>query len=330
MRNINFPRSLRRRAYRAGGLAGRLLFGFPLSTIFLAAFPSIVFLSCATVSLVDGRPLAVAALPGDVRPLWRPFPGDDAGMTDGCLAYFAGRVSQPRLEFHALRICIASPALRVVAAGGKRGDGSDEILSTRVSSFVRDNGLLAGINALPFSPVSGREGEPRANVGIVVSDGRLISPPAPQFDALVLFEDGSAAIKSQSDISCAEGIASAVGGFRRVLEGYELAPRVLGLQARHPRSAAGISSCGRFLYLLAIDGRRRGSIGATEAEIALLLRALGAAEGINFDGGGSTSLALRFPDGRIRVVNTPIHRQIPGRERAVAGVLGIERRACGQ
>jgi exopolysaccharide biosynthesis protein len=72
-----------------------------------------------------------------------------------------------------------------------------------------------------------------------------------------------------------------------------------------------------------IDGRRSGSAGATEAELGVILRRLGAVEGINFDGGGSTALALRYPDGRVRAVNTPVHGGIPGQERGVAACLGI-------
>jgi exopolysaccharide biosynthesis protein len=237
------------------------------------------------------------------------------------LDYVAGKVSRPRLEFFALRMDLFNPELRIVTAGGKSAaDGT--FLSTKVSSFVRDYGLLAGINALPFDKVSGREGEPRVNIGIVIADGVMLSPPYADFDALVFYAD-SAGVVAQSAIYSAEGITNAVGGFGRILANGEPVPRVLGLESRHPRSAAGISGDGRYLYLLAIDGRRPGSVGSTEAETALLLRALGASEGINFDGGGSTALVLRYPDGKIRAVNTPIHRQIPGRERAVAGCLGI-------
>ncbi|MDR1637367.1 MAG: phosphodiester glycosidase family protein, partial [Treponema sp.] len=92
---------------------------------------------------------------------------------------------------------------------------------------------------------------------------------------------------------------------------------------RSARSAAGLSGGGKILYLLAIDGKRPGSPGATEAETALILKRLGAAEGINLDGGGSSALALRFPGGETRLVNTPVHQIIPGRERAVAVCLGI-------
>jgi exopolysaccharide biosynthesis protein len=226
------------------------------------------------------------------------------------------------MEFYALRIDLSHPDVRIVAAGGG-GLAEGKFLSMTVSSFVRDNGLLAGINALPFDVASDREGEPRVNIGIVMSNGVMVSPPHARFDALVFYADGGVAIVSQSSIDSATHIVNAVGGFYRILEGGEIVPRALELKTRHPRSAAGISPDGKYLFLLAIDGRRPGSVGGTEAETASLLRSLGATEGINFDGGGSTALVLRYPDGTIRPVNTPIHGQIPGRERAVAGCLGI-------
>jgi hypothetical protein len=278
--------------------------------------------------------LAVAASPEAVSAQWQPFAEDtgltaDGGPLNSGLAYYAGRISRPRMEFNALRIDLSRPGLRVFTAGGGlaaglAGDLIDEKFpSAKVSTFVRNNNLVAGINALPFEPVSGREGEPRTNVGIVITDGVMVSPPYPPFDALVFHSDGSVTITAQSALQSAEYIDNAVGGFYRILEGNELVPWVVNATERHPRSAAGISPDGRYLYLLVIDGRRPGSIGGTEAETALVLRALGAGEGINFDGGGSSALALRYGDGKVRVVNTPIHGRIPGRERAVAGCLGI-------
>jgi hypothetical protein len=277
----------------------------------LFALYSLFFVSCTTLSRVE----VPAESPEKVSPLWTPL------QVSG-LDYFAGKVSRPHIEFHALRVDLRSPNLRIVASpGGTDSDG--KTLSTKVSSFVRDNGLVAGINALPFDPVSGTEGEPRINIGIVISGRVVFSPPHKGFDALVIFIDRRAAIEAQSEIIEFDNIYVAVGGFHRILERGELVPRVLNLTDRHPRSAAGISSDNNYLYLLVIDGRQLKSIGTTEAETALLLKALGASEGINFDGGGSSSLVLRRPNGKLRVMNTPIHGMIPGRERGVAGCLGI-------
>jgi hypothetical protein len=272
-----------------------------------------IFFSCATVSQVEGP----AESPESVSPQWTP-------VSVSGLEYFSGKVSRPRVEFHALRVDLTEPNLRVVAVPG--GTGNDgKTVSIKVSSFVRENGLLAGINALPFDMSSETEGEPRINVGIVIADGIILSPPHKRYDALVFYKDGHTAIVAQSEIKDhdLENIENAVGGFYRILEHGELVPRVLNFSDRHPRSAAGISPDGKFLYLLVIDGRQLKSIGSTEAETALLFKALGASEAINFDGGGSSALALRYPDNTVRVVNIPIHGNIPGRERAVAGCLGI-------
>lgn len=61
---------------------------------------------------------------------------------------------------------------------------------------------------------------------------------------------------------------------------------------RNPRTLAGTTRDGRLL-LVAVDGRRPGySVGASFSESAAVLAALGAREGVNLDGGGSTSLTL--------------------------------------
>jgi exopolysaccharide biosynthesis protein len=139
---------------------------------------------------------------------------------------------------------------------------------------------------------------------------------------LVFYKDGRAVITGQSEIDDLSLVENAVGGFHIVLRQGRL-PDAARSSARHPRSAAGLSADGGILYLLCVDGRRPGSAGATEAELGLLLRQLGAFEGLNFDGGGSSALALRGSDGKVRNANTPIHNGIPGGERAVAICLGL-------
>jgi len=275
-----------------------------------------VFLSCAALSSnisAQETPVSFQAVAA-VEPVWQPF----ADSVD----YFRAKLLDPQLEFWALRIDLNSPNIRIVVRGGAPSN-DDSTLSTKVSGFVRDNDLIAGINAVPFDVITSKEGLPIKNIGLVISSGKVISPANRQYDALVFYKDGKAAIVKQSALQSTDNIENALGGFYKILAGGEPAERTQGREERHPRSAAGISANGKYLYLLVVDGRRTASVGSTEGETAVILRSLGSWEGINFDGGGSSALALRYEDGRVRTVNTPIHGGIPNQERAVAGCLGV-------
>ena len=262
-------------------------------------------MSCATYPQTESFP-SIETL----RPYWQFY-------AEG-IEYFNGRLVSPQIEFYAFRIDLSKQNIKIVVSAGDQNGNS-----TRVSSFVRDNNLALGINALPFDIVSGTEGRSIRNMGLVISEGRLLSRGNLNYDAIVFYKDGGAAIVSQSSInsSSIENIHNAVGGFHKILSGGLPAERTLGSTARHPRSAVGISA--GYLYMVVIDGRRTASIGATEYETALLLRSLGASDALNLDGGGSSALAMRDINGNVRTVNTPVHNGIPGLERAVAGCLGI-------
>ncbi|MDR0567710.1 MAG: phosphodiester glycosidase family protein [Spirochaetaceae bacterium] len=281
--------------------------------------------ACATAPPVPAPPKAASksGSPETLVPYWQDFePG---------IAYFAGTIQRPSLKLKALRIDLTDPSIGFIASGREPVDGvlrEGVIPSVKITSFVKRYHCIAGINANPFSPVSGREGEARKIDGITVSQGTVVAGPHSWYDALVFYRDGRAAIVSQRELETLEDIENAVGGFHLVLRDGAVADRLLNQQKppRHPRSAAGLSADGKTLYLLVIDGRQIGSVGATEAEIAAILQRLGAADGLNFDGGGSTALALRYPDGKVRAVNTPIHNGIPNQERGVASCLGVIRR----
>jgi hypothetical protein len=279
----------------------------------------LIFISCATVSPSGqerASPVIFSAIE-EVKPEWQP-------IVDG-IFFFHGKISNSdnQIEFWALNIDLSSPNTQIVVRDGITDENPDVTRSTKVSSFVRDNNLIAGINAVPFDIITPREGQPVKNMGLVISDGKLISSANPYYDAIVFYKNGEAAIVAQSAIKSIENIKNAVGGFHRILADGEPAQRTQNREDRHPRSAAGISANGNVLYLLVIDGRRSSSIGGTEKETALLLHALGSWNGINFDGGGSSALVMRYPDGSFKAVNTPVHSGIPGRERPVAGCLGV-------
>jgi hypothetical protein len=310
---------------------------------------SFLFASCRTFSLsreTVAAPVSFGTIDA-VFPQWDPY----AEEFGGGLSLFAGKTDDPRLEFWALRADLDAPGLSIVVSGPGPAGGAfpeNHIPAVSVSLFVESAGCVAGINANPFSPVSAKIGEDRFIDGITVSNGTVVARPNPRFDALVFYSGDAgeraggvspvrrrAAIVSQGELADTGGIANAVGGFQTVLRDGRPAGRVLeqaagGKAPRHPRSAAGLSADGNVLYLLAVDGRRPSSIGVTEAELALLLQRLGAYDGLNFDGGGSTALVLRTlrPEGgkaygKTTPANVPIHNLIPGWERAVASCLGI-------
>ena len=104
-------------------------------------------------------------------------------------------------------------------------------------------------------------------------------------------------------------LCALVGGWPRlVVDGRSIADSVDRLEGtfprfsvtRHPRTAVGFSRDSTTLYLITVDGRSESSSGMSLAELASLMQSLGVAQGLNLDGGGSTTLVLRG-----RVVNHP-------------------------
>jgi hypothetical protein len=87
----------------------------------------------------------------------------------------------------------------------------------------------------------------------------------------------------------------------------------------HPRTAVGIDEDTHEVLLLAVDGRQPGSRGMTMVELANQMIDLGADEALNLDGGGSTTMVAKRPDGEVGVINSPSD----GFERWVANAVEV-------
>ena len=87
----------------------------------------------------------------------------------------------------------------------------------------------------------------------------------------------------------------------------------------HPRTAIGIDRDTHRLLLLVVDGRQRFSRGYTMVELAEMMMELGADEALNLDGGGSSTMVARRPNGTVKVVSSPSD----GFERPVANAVSI-------
>ena len=86
------------------------------------------------------------------------------------------------------------------------------------------------------------------------------------------------------------------------------------------RTAVGVADGGRRVLLLALDGAPAYRTGLTLAEVAAVMRELGAVHAFNLDGGGSSTLVARAPGSpSVSVRNHPSD----GTERPVANGIGV-------
>ena len=84
---------------------------------------------------------------------------------------------------------------------------------------------------------------------------------------------------------------------------------------RNPRTVAGVTATGRVI-LMTVDGRSSGSVGATLYELGVRMKALGAVDAVNLDGGGSATMWVKG----LGVVNHPTDST---GERAVSNAIVI-------
>ena len=109
------------------------------------------------------------------------------------------------------------------------------------------------------------------------------------------------------ETSLAVPVSMSVGGHPELLRRGERLPLDETdplVRERHPRTLVGWNDAGEML-LVTVDGRQPGrSVGMTLSEATDLLLALGATDGMNLDGGGSTTFVAACPTG-LCVANRP-------------------------
>lgn len=186
------------------------------------------------------------------------------------------------------------------------------------SPFVKPGGI--GIYTHGWGRTDGyrvTEGQRRHVRMVVVADGRVRSTTTSlgrdgRISGLVLIGRGKGAralagLKVGSRATVGWRLAGAprmaISGNRFLVDDGVV--QVVDDRDLQPRTAVGIDRDTGQVLLLVIDGRRSWSHGATMVELANLMIDLGADEALNLDGGGSSTMVARKPDGRRAVVNTP-------------------------
>ncbi|MFM7321588.1 MAG: phosphodiester glycosidase family protein [Armatimonadota bacterium] len=234
-------------------------------------------------------------------------------------------VATPRpLRIHTVRIDLRDRALsfEVVAAPDPDRGGPAETVLTAPDALSKRRGAVGAINTAAWSmlpdPSTGKPfgyvADKPADIHGWVSNGRrTISPPESGFWSVWMQASGTVSIgeipSNEARVRDASGARWAVSGFAGILRGGKVLPAASDV--RHPRSAIGLGADGTTMVWLLVDGRRPGiSEGVSEEELARLLLEAGCTEGINLDGGGSSSLWLRGTNG-LSLMNLPSDRTGP-------------------
>jgi hypothetical protein len=233
-----------------------------------------------------------------------------ADLTDPDVRLF----TSPRLDDH---------VLNVAETGGYT-----------VTDFLVRHRLQVAVNAGLFSPQEYYlpAGTPMDIAGLAVSEGVVVSEQeGPDNAATLAFsvDNEPRIIATNWPAVPTGGLHTAVSGsYPLLVGGVNLGAAFVGdrdfIHRTNPRTVMGFSREPRRLYIVVIDGRQPGySVGANDFETGAWLAFLGATDGINLDGGGSSTLVVEESTGDPRRVNRPSAVADSGKERTVGGHFGI-------
>jgi hypothetical protein len=215
----------------------------------------------------------------------------------------------PRLmKIGCLRIDLRTPGLRLFTTGRIAGwtDNDRETLTRTTRDFIvaaqaEKRNLAVAINATAWN-FTNSAAVPANLLGLAVSEGTLVSSRQAGYPSFVVTESGEPRIVQPAAAPAAT--RTAVSGFRQVLRSGQVAGKN---EATHPRTGIGVSADGRYVYFMTVDGRAdEWSQGATDRDVGAWLRYFGANNGLNMDGGGSTTMAWWNPEnGASELLNVP-------------------------
>lgn len=260
----------------------------------------------------------------------RPFPTSQPfrGIT-----YHHEARTDPLLHLHIVTVDLTDPGIRLVVwPGGDDPDGQGpwQTVLRPVSAVAAREKLDVAINGDFFGgkdrlPLIGSyyEGNWAKVSGMAMSDGKLWSK-AEGRNALVVDAAGKVTLGPLT--AAPAGARQIVGGGSMVLMKGKV---VIGPDAAAPRTGVGVDAAGTKLVLLVIDGRQASySAGVSQRQLGEELLKLGCSEGLNLDGGGSSTLVMRDDEsGQWRIINHPSDGHdapMPmSVERPVANVFGV-------
>ena len=220
-------------------------------------------------------------------------------------------LDEPRLmENYMVRVDLHTPGLHVTGTGRAVNWGEPmadvtnrvvliDTLRRKTRDFLEEHrahgtNMVLAVNTSPWGPWEPPFTHRHARLPhLTVLNGEIISHTTKRGPMLVIYTNNVAVITNALDDADLPSVAIAHPGFKIIMKAGETVgdSRRSPPEALAPRTAFGISADGRYLYILVVDGRQEGySHGADMLDLARLLKAAGASDAINADGGGSSTL----------------------------------------
>ena len=234
------------------------------------------------------------------------------------------RQSPRPMVIHILTVNLRASGIHFLVTPGNTK--AEQPLAARTTSqFLSQFKLQVAVNGDGFTPWHSNtfldyyphQGDPVTPIGLAASQGVVYTQPTDAEPTLYIGRDNRARFNNPIG-----GIYNAISGNTMLVEDGK--PTALPDEQPQPRTALGLDQRMRQMVIVVVDGRQRGySEGATLAEMANLLIEFGAYNGMNLDGGGSSTLVAEASNGQPEVLNRPIDLGIPNRERYIGNQLGI-------
>ena len=235
---------------------------------------------------------------------------------------------------HVLRVDLRDPDISFLTTPRIPNYIADvrETAGLMTKDFLQTNHVQAAINANVFDPTEYYlpPGTTMVVSGVQVSQGVVVSTQeGPAHSASIQFTTNNEAsfIFTNWPPASTEGVYTAVSGEYPILvQGVKARRSTSGLHNLNPRTAFGLSQDKRYLFLMTLDGRQDGySDGAYDDQTADWLVTFGAYDGINMDGGGSTTLVIEDSTGVPIELNhsNAVAGDPAGRERTLGSHFGI-------
>lgn len=202
------------------------------------------------------------------------------------------------LRWHMVSVDLHNPRITPIAYPTWEDVNSKGIFTGKTTEqFLKKTSSVVALNASPFTTPLGYLFPQRKIVGLFINQGKLISPALSRYSAICFTKANEQWIPKiiSNQTEYAPETELALGGFFTILKDGEI--QGFPSCSLDSRTAIGITKDNRYLLILYIEGDNKSeSAGLSYEESALVMKAAGAWNALQMDGGSSSDFTVTDKD----------------------------------